>query len=91
MCFVLSYNLVIYFILEHFVVVYEDDYCSFFAMSKNKSGYNDINVSQPTISVALTMISIPLSMIFWIANILFKKLYGDNANELNGKLILQYP
>jgi len=47
-----------------------------------------MNVSQPTISVALTMISIPLSMIFWTTNILFKKLYGDTANELNGKFIL---
>lgn len=51
-----------------------------------KSINEDMNVSKPTISVALTMISIPLSMILWIINIVFKKLYGDNVNELDGKL-----
>lgn len=54
-------------------------------MSKIKSDCQEMTVSKPTISVALTMISIPLSMVLWISNILFKKLYGDNINELNGK------
>lgn len=57
-------------------------------MAKIKSNNEEINVSKPTISVALTMISIPLSMILWISNILFKKLYGDNANEINGNLTI---
>jgi hypothetical protein len=56
-------------------------------MAKTKNDSEDMNVSKPTISVALTMISIPLSMILWIINILFRKLYGDNTNELDGKLI----
>jgi len=56
-------------------------------MVKIKSSCEDMNVSKPTISVALTMVSIPLSMILWISNILFRKFYGDNVNELNGKLI----
>lgn len=56
-------------------------------MAKIKSDCEEIKVSKPTISVALTMISIPLSMILWISNILFRKLYGDNVNELNGKHI----
>ncbi|XP_050419993.1 transmembrane protein 19 [Adelges cooleyi] len=50
-------------------------------MSKTNSNCNDITVSKPTISVALTMISIPLSMMLWITNLLFKKFYGDNLNE----------
>jgi len=54
-------------------------------MAKTKSDCEEINVSKPTVSVALTMISIPLSMILWISNILFKKFYGDNVNELDGK------
>lgn len=53
-------------------------------MAKIKNDCEDIQVSKPTISVVLTMISIPLSMILWISNILFRKLYGDNVNELNG-------
>lgn len=53
-------------------------------MAKIKSDCEDIQISKPTISVALTMISIPLSMILWISNILFRKLYGDNVNELDG-------
>jgi len=56
-------------------------------MAKIINNCEDINVSKPTISVALTMISIPLSMILWIANILFKKLYGDNVNELDGTIL----
>lgn len=56
-------------------------------MAKIKSDSEDMNVSKPTISVALTMISIPLSMILWIINIVFRKFYGDNTNELDGKLI----
>lgn len=56
-------------------------------MAKIKSDCEDMNLSKPTISVALTMISIPLSMILWIGNILFKKLYGDNVNQIDGKLI----
>ncbi|XP_025417023.1 transmembrane protein 19 [Sipha flava] len=52
-------------------------------MAKTKNDSEDMNVSKPTISVALTMISIPLSMILWIINILFRKLYGDNTNELD--------
>jgi len=56
-------------------------------MAKIKSDSEDMNVSKPTISVALTMISIPLSMILWIGNILFRKFYGDNINELDGNLI----
>jgi len=56
-------------------------------MAKNKNDSEEMNVSKPTISVALTMISIPLSMILWISNILFRKFYGDNVNELDGKFI----
>jgi len=59
-------------------------------MTNIKSDSEDMNVSKPTISVALTMISIPLSMILWIGNILFRKFYGDNINELDGKLINLY-
>jgi len=59
-------------------------------MAKIKSDSEDMNVSKPTISVALTMISIPLSMILWIGNILFRKFYGDNINELDGNLIDLY-
>lgn len=58
---------------------------SFVTMAKVKENCEDMNISKPTISVAITMISIPLSMILWITNILFKKFYGDNMNELNGK------
>jgi len=54
-------------------------------MAKNKNDSEEMNVSKPTISVVLTMISIPLSMILWISNILFRKFYGDNINELDGK------
>lgn len=56
-------------------------------MANTKNNSEDMNVSKPTISVALTMVSIPLSMILWISNILFRKFYGDNVNELDGKLI----
>jgi len=56
-------------------------------MVKIKSDSEEMNVSKPTISVALTMVSIPLSMILWISNIVFRKLYGDNVNELDGKFI----
>lgn len=59
-------------------------------MAKIKNDSEDMNVSKPTISVALTMISIPLSMILWIGNILFRKFYSDNINELDGNLINLY-
>lgn len=56
-------------------------------MSKEKRDSEEMTISKPTISIALIMISIPLSMALWISNILFKKLYGDNSNEFNGKFI----
>jgi len=59
-------------------------------MVKIKNNSEEMNVSKPTISVALTMVSIPLSMILWISNIVFRKLYGDNVNELDGKFISLY-
>lgn len=55
-------------------------------MVKNKNNSEDMTVSKPAISVALTMISIPLSMILWISNLLFKKLSGDHVNEVDGNL-----
>lgn len=53
-------------------------------MAKIKNDCEEMNVSKPTISVALTMISIPLSMILWIINILFRKFSSDSVNELDG-------
>lgn len=80
------YFILVLFVIKFSALVYVDDFLLSITMAKIKSNSEEIHVSKPTISVALTMISIPLSMILWISNILFKKLYGDNENEVNGKL-----
>ncbi|XP_060877359.1 transmembrane protein 19 [Metopolophium dirhodum] len=66
-----------------FQKIVQEQFFTFVNMAKNKNDSEEMNVSKPTISVALTMISIPLSMILWISNILFRKFYGDNVNELD--------